>query len=130
MEARTFKEYKRVTVFRVLRYDNYVWQTEAHFQDMKALVGLGGFLPIDREHILAMKEIRRKNCHEWVLLIYLCMVAFHSPTEVEFPDGRLRLEKGQVKVDVDHLAAFISKDKSAVIVLLKTLARKKLISLK
>lgn len=130
MEARTFKEYKRISIFKLLRYNDYVWEAKARFQDMDALVGSGGYLPIDRERILAMKEVRKKSCHEWVLFIYLCVNAFHSPTEIKLTSVERRLERGQVIVDVDRLAALIRKEKKAVLALLKSLARKKLISFK
>ena len=128
METKVLREYKKVTIFKVLRYDAYVWQAGARFQDMKTLIGLGGYLAIDREHILSMKEIQKKYCHEWVLFIYLCIVAFHSPTEVELLNEKRRLGKGQVIVEIDRLASLTSKDSKATFNLIKKLARKKLIS--
>lgn len=130
METRMFKGYKKVSVFKVLRYDHYVWKAGAPYQDMKTLLGLGGYVMIDREHILSMKEIRRKNFQEWVLFIYLCVAAFHSVAEIELPAGKTRFQRGQFVLEIDRLNALMNKDGRSLTKSLKKLERKKLLTLK
>lgn len=85
IETRTFSEYKKVSIFKVLRYDRYVWDAGAKFQDMKALVELGGYLAIDREHILSMKLIKKKGlqCMGPIYLFVRSCLSFSCKTEGE-----------------------------------------------